>query len=176
MRFRAKALNFGILYGMGARGFARAAEIPFEEAVSFIEQYFMRFPKIQEYIEETKEFARQHGYTETIFGRKRYIPEINSTTGQLQAAAERVAINHPIQGSAADIIKMAMVNIAERDICSEKECRMLLQIHDELLFEVSPARTKEVASQVVEVMEGVCMLDVLLKTEVKQGKNWGELK
>lgn len=176
MRFRAKALNFGILYGMGARGFARSAEIPFEEAISFIEQYFMRFPKIQEYIEETKEFARQHGYTETIFGRKRYIPEINSTTGQLQAAAERVATNHPIQGTAADIVKMAMVNIAEKDICSEEECRMLLQIHDELLFEISPARIKEVAPQITEVMEGVYTLDVLLKTEVKQGKNWGELK
>jgi len=176
MRFRAKALNFGILYGMGARGFARSAEIPFEEAISFIEQYFMRFPKIQEYIEETKEFARQHGYTETIFGRKRYIPEINSTTGQLQAAAERVAINHPIQGSAADIVKMAMVNIAEKDICSEKECRMLLQIHDELLFEISPARIKEVAPKIIEIMEGVYNLDVLLKTDVKQGKSWGELK
>jgi len=116
MRFRAKALNFGILYGMGAKGFARSASISMEEAEDFIENYFVRFPQILEYMEQTKEFARLHGYVETMFGRKRFVPEIHSNTPQLRAAAERMAINHPIQGSVADIMKMAMVKIKEESL------------------------------------------------------------
>ncbi len=137
MRFRAKALNFGILYGMGAVGFSKSAGIPLEEARAFIEQYFVRFPKIYEYMEKTKEFARSHGYVETMFGRRRYLPEVNSSTPHLRAAGERMAQNHPIQGSLADLVKMAMVRIYKELKPSQEETRMLLQIHDELLFEIA---------------------------------------
>ncbi|MCH8986992.1 hypothetical protein IIA94_02385, partial [Patescibacteria group bacterium] len=153
MRFRAKALNFGVLYGMGSRGFAQSAGISFDEAASFIEQYFARFPGIANFIADTIEFAKEYGYTETMFGRKRYIPEINSASPQLQKAAERVAVNHIIQGTAADIIKMAMVHIDKEVLSQEKNVLLLLQIHDELLFEGDSESIKKIEPRVIEIME-----------------------
>ncbi len=172
MRFSAKALNFGVLYGMGAQGFAKSAGISVDEARDFIEQYFARFPKIYEYMEKTKEFARSHGYVETMFGRRRYLPEVNSSTPQLRAAAERMAQNHPIQGSLADLVKMAMVKIGQNLNFPENEVRMLLQIHDELLFEILDDRVKERSHSIQLLMEEIWPLDVPLRVDVKRGKNW----
>ncbi|MBI2098239.1 MAG: hypothetical protein HYT49_01065 [Candidatus Wildermuthbacteria bacterium] len=176
MRFRAKALNFGVLYGMGAQGFAKSAGIPFEEARDFIDQYFVRFPRVYEYMEETKEFARSHGYVETMFGRRRYLPEVNSSTPQLRAAAERMAQNHPIQGSLADIVKMAMVRIQEDLALPEQEARMLLQIHDELLFEIADGIVEKTSRSVKELLENIWRFEVPLRVDVNMGRNWGELE
>jgi len=167
MRFRAKALNFGVLYGMGASGFAKSANIPREEAQSFIDNYFARFPAIREYISKTEEFARKNGYVETLLGRKRYIPEMTSSHPGLRAQAERMAINHPIQGTAADIIKMAMVAISIP--------KLLLQIHDELLFEIEDGKIEETYPKIKNIMESVYSLSVPLVVEVSSGKSWGEL-
>ena len=172
MRFRAKALNFGVLYGMGAQGFAKSAGISFDEARDFIEQYFVRFPKVYEYMEEIKEFARSHGYVETMFGRRRYLPDVNSSTPQLRAAAERMAQNHPIQGSLADIVKMAMVKIQENLVFPEQKVRLLLQIHDELLFEIVDGIVEKTSRSVKELLENVWRLEVPLQVDVKKGKNW----
>lgn len=174
MRFRAKALNFGVLYGMGAQGFARSANIPREEAQAFIENYFLRFPQIREYIENTKEFARKNGYVKTILGRKRFIPEIASTNPQLRAQAERMAINHPIQGSAADIIKMAMVEIHYN--LKPITYNLLLQIHDELLFEIEDDKIEGTYPLIKDIMEGIYSLSVPLRVDVSYGHSWGELE
>ena len=176
MRFRAKALNFGVLYGMGAHGFARSAGIPLEEARDFIEQYFARFPGVYAYMEKTKEFARAHGYVETMFGRRRYLPDVNSNTPQLRAAAERMAQNHPIQGSLADIVKMAMVKIWEEFSSSREDTRMLLQIHDELLFEVEDGKVEERGRAIKELMEHAISLVVPLQVDVRRGKNWDDVE
>lgn len=176
MRFRAKALNFGVLYGMGAQGFAKSAGISTEEARDFIEQYFVRFPKVFEYMEKTREFARIHGYVETMFGRRRYLPEVNSSTPQLRAQAERMAINHPIQGSLADIVKMAMVKVQQTSSLLESSCRMLLQIHDELLFEIEDGIVEKRSRPIKLLMEGIWKLDVPLRVDVKKGKNWADVE
>src|SRR3989338_1139846 len=174
MRYRAKALNFGVLYGMGARGFAESAKIPFEEAQQFIDAYFVRFPKIAAYIEQTKEFVKEKGYTETLFGRRRYLPDINSFTPQIRAAAERAAVNFPIQGAAADIMKMAMVKVFQE--CESPRCRMLLQIHDELLFEIADDIIKKRALNIQQIMEGAAALSVRLAGDVRIGKRWDSLR
>ena len=176
MRSRAKALNFGVLYGMGPRGFAASAKIPFEEATSFIEEYFVRFPGIANFIADTIEFVKEYGYTETMFGRKRYMPEINSANPRLRTAAERAAVNHIIQGAAADIMKMAMVQIAKEVLPQEKNVHLLLQIHDELLFEGDSESIKNIEPRVIEIMEQIGKLQVPLTVKVKKGNNWGELR
>ena len=174
MRYRAKALNFGVLYGMGARGFAQSAKIPLQEAQQFIDDYFVRFPKIAAYIEQTKEFVKEKGYTETLFGRRRYLPDINSFTPQIRAAAERAAVNFPIQGAAADIMKMAMVKVFQE--CESPKCRMLLQIHDELLFEIADDIMQESALNIQQIMEGAAALSVRLAVDVRIGKRWDSLR
>lgn len=173
MRYKAKALNFGVLYGMGARGFAQSAGIPFEEAQSFIDDYFVRFPKIAEYIERTKKSAQDKGYVETAFGRKRYVPDIHSTTPYIRAAAERIAVNHPIQGTGADIIKMAMADTFEQ--FQGESCAMVLQIHDELLFEVADAMIGEVLQPMKRTMETVSSAKIPLVVQARAGTNWAEL-
>ena len=175
MRFRAKALNFGVLYGMGARGFARASRISFQEAQDFIDQYFLRFPGILRYMEETKEFARKHGYVETMFGRKRFLPDVNSPTPQIRAAAERMAINHPAQGTAADIMKMAMVQVQERVLRSNPACTMLLQVHDELLLECQDAEAQKLILPIKKAMEEVVLFDPVLLVETSRGTSWANL-
>jgi len=176
MRFRAKALNFGILYGMGARGFSQSAGIPFEEAQDFIENYFVQFPHIAKYMQDTIESVRELGYAETLFGRKRYLPDIHSTTPHIRAAAERVAINHPIQGTQADIIKMAMVKIAKELNLQQVDCLMLLQIHDELLFEIRSDIVRKRAKEIATLMEKVVSLNVPLVVKVSSGQSWGTQK
>lgn len=170
----AKTLNFGLIYGMGPRAIAERAGISFEEAQEFQQKYFATFPALAEFREGLIGEVREKGFTETIFGRKRFLQEINSIDPRLRAQAERMAVNAKIQGSNADIIKLAMVKIKEKGVI-DNDCRLLLQIHDELLFEIRKEKTKEKASAIKKIMEDVVKLRVPLRVEIKTGKNWGEL-
>ena len=171
MRYRAKALNFGIIYGIGPKAFAQSADISFQEAKEFIERYLDVFENVALYMEETKQKANQLGYVETMFGRKRFLPDLTSPNPMLRAYAERAAINHPVQGTAADIVKMAMVK-AHKDISSAD---MILQIHDELLWEGESDTIKEVAPRAKKLLEDVVKISVPLTVESKIGPSWGEL-
>lgn len=172
----AKAINFGILFGQGPVGLSQTAGISFSEAKEFIQAYFDTYPSLQTYLEETKAFAKKHGYSETYFGRRRSIPEISSRLPQVRAQGERMAINMPIQGTEADIIKLAMIEIQKQLGGISKKSRLLLQVHDELLFEVPTKEVEQVSRFAKEVMESVCKLDVPIIVETKQGKNWQEMK
>ena len=174
MREFAKTLNFGVLYGMGVRGFAQRTGISQTRAKEFIDQYFKKFQGIEKYVRDSLQKARKLGYVETLFGRKRFLSEINSIDHRLKAQAERMAINFRIQGTAADIIKMAMVEIERQGILDD-DCRMILQIHDELLFEVKESKIKEVVPRIKKIMENVVKLKVPLKADLKVGENWLEL-
>lgn len=177
MRNRAKALNFGILYGMGAQGFAKSAKISLEEAQDFIANYTARFPRIASFIEESKAFARTYGYAETLYKRKRYLPDIVSFTPQLRAAAERMAVNHPIQGTNADLMKMAMVDIYDTIIRKDPSSRLLLQIHDELLFECKGGKMEELLPRMKDRMEHAGNSEgIFLKVDAKAGTSWGSMK
>jgi DNA polymerase-1 len=178
MRRIAKSINFGLSYGMGAYGLAQRTGLSQEEAAEFIANYFARYPKVQEYIEETKRVAREKGYVSTLLGRRRYFPELQSTSrahGRVKRAAERMAINMPIQGSAADILKIAMIRLhgalQEKGLAS----RLTLQVHDELVLEVPGGELKTVAPLVRSVMEGAYELRAPLKVDIKVGKNWEEM-
>ena len=178
MRFAAKALNFGIIYGMGAQSFAESAGISKEKAKEFIAEYLNDFSGVARYIKKLQDEARQRGYTTTLFGRRRYLPELNSPNPMLRAQAERIAVNMPIQGLEADIIKKAMIEI-DNWINQKKygdSVKMILQVHDELLFEVKKDFVKEAAKKIVEIMEGVIDLKVPIIAEAKIGDNWGEMK
>jgi len=175
MRRVAKTVNFGVIYGMSDYGLEQATEFNREEATQFIALYFERYPRVKEYIEKTKEQARKLGYVQTVMGRRRFIPEINSPNRQIREAAERMAINAPVQGTSADIIKVAMVNVHREMKKRNLESKMLLQIHDELLFEVPQEEIEEMKSLVAKLMPEAIKLCVPLKIDIKLGKNWGEL-
>ncbi len=177
-RREAKAINFGILYGQGPRGLAQTADIPYEQAKAFIEEYFAAFPEIEKFIEKTIAKARQKGYTETLFGRRRYLPEINSSVVQVRKAAERMAINTPLQGTAADIIKIAMIQVHKliQEKYKNNGIKMLLQVHDELVFEATKDKACELACEIKTIMENVIKLKVPLVVDVKMGKNWEDMK
>ncbi|MDD5043715.1 MAG: DNA polymerase I [Patescibacteria group bacterium] len=172
-RRAAKAVNFGIAYGMGANRLAQSTGMSREEAQEFIGRYFGLYPNIKKYIEGTKNFALRHGYVQTLFGRKRYLPDITSGLPQLRSAAERMAINMPIQGTAADLIKMAMIVIYKELPAISKTARMLLQVHDELVFEVPEQEAKKVGEFIKEKMENIFKLKVPLIVDVTLGDNWG---
>jgi DNA polymerase-1 len=176
MRRVAKTVNFGVIYGMSDYGLEQASGLTREEAAAFIAAYFEKYPGVKQYLESTKEKARKDGYVQTILGRRRAIPEINHANRQLREAAERMAINMPVQGTSADIIKVAMINldgeIARRRLAS----KMLLQVHDELIFEVPQAEAKEMSRMVPELMTSAIELSVPLKATVKTGPNWGEME
>ena len=178
MRYKAKALNFGMLYGMGARAFAESARISRDEAQLFMEEYFRNFRGIAAFIEEQKEFARTHGYTKTAFGRKRFFPDINNSNFRIQREAERMAVNHPIQGTEADINKKAMIAIDEfiREKKLQEVVHPLLQIHDELLFEIREDSIPSVKPKIQKLMENVWRGKVTMKVETKQGTDWGALE
>ncbi|KKS93910.1 MAG: polymerase I protein [Parcubacteria group bacterium GW2011_GWA2_43_13] len=173
MRRAAKEVNFGVLYGMGWLGLSQRTGISRDEAQRFIEQYFALFPKVAEYVEETKALARKLGYVETAFGRRRYLPDMNATAPQLRALAERMAVNTPLQGTAADLMKLAMIAIDKK--LQDREL-IILQVHDELVFEVSEHRAEDVANMVVEEMETVEKFRVPIVVEVHVGHNWGSMK
>jgi DNA polymerase-1 len=175
MRRVAKILNFGVIYGMSIHGFAQASGIEFEKAKGFIKEYFEDFSGVASYIERVKKEAVRNGFVQTIFGRKRFIPEINSSAWNLRAAAERMAINMPIQGTAADLIKMAMVQIADSGLLTG-DCKLLLQVHDELVFEVAENKAPQIVQKIKEIMENIHVLAVPLKAEIEVGNNWGELE
>ncbi len=180
VRRRAKAINFGIIYGISAFGLANQLSIERSEAGEYIKKYFERFPGIRDYMESTKAFAREHGYVETIFGRRVHYPEIRSSNPQVRAFNERAAINAPIQGSAADIIRRAMVKMEpalEKAGLSERT-RMLLQVHDELIFEVEDAEVEQSLPVIVTIMENAAMpavdMKVPLKVDARAASNWDE--
>lgn len=178
VRRRAKAINFGIIYGISAFGLANQLGISREEAGQYIRTYFERFPGIKDYMEATKTFARAHGYVETIFGRRAHYPEITASNPQIRAFNERAAINAPIQGSAADIIRRAMIHM-EGALNEEKlSAQMLLQVHDELIFEVAEDEVEKTTALVKRVMENATMpalsLSVPLQVDARAAKNWDE--
>ncbi len=170
----AKTANFGIMYGISAFGLAQRLRIPRFEAKKIIDDYFASFPAIRSFIDRTVAAARENGYVETLFGRRRFIPDINSKNLTLRALAERNAVNAPIQGTSADIIKIAMIRIDRRLRESGMAARMVLQIHDELLFEAPQTEAEALKEMVVSEMEGVIKLSVPLTVECKDGKNWLE--
>lgn len=177
LRRAAKTLNFGILYGMGAQALAENTGMPREEAKTFIEEYFRNFQGVKKYLERTRRMAEERGYVETLFGRRRYIPEINSPNWQIKREAERMAINMPIQGTATgDIVKMAMIAVEKWIAMTghSASVRMVLQVHDELLFEIREDKISLVVPEIRRIMEQVTTLAVPLVVDCKVGKNWGE--
>jgi len=175
-RSRAKTINFGVLYGMGAHRLSRELKIPFQEARQFIEDYFDRFPQIRQYIEHQIDQAREKGWVSTILGRKRKLPEINSANRAQRQNAERMALNTPIQGSAADLIKVAMIEVDRKLREKFPEARMIIQVHDELVFDVPGSQADKVGELVRGVMEKAVELKVPVKVDLGQGNNWLECK
>lgn len=173
-RRQAKTINFGIIYGMGALRLGRSLGIPLKTAQEYIEQYFKRYAGIKAYMDSVLLEARKCGYVTTLLGRRRYVPDLQSKNAQLAAAAERMAVNTPIQGTAADLIKMAMVEIDKRLAKEKAPARMLLQVHDELLFEVQEKKLNKVKTLVQECMESVMELRVPLQVDLGVGANWAE--
>ncbi len=177
----AKRVNFGLLYGMGTQSLAQQAGISMKEAQQFVDAYFAGFPKIKQYIDETKQRAKVEGYVETLLGRRRYFPILQTQTRDartniMQRTAEREAINHPIQGTAADIIKIAMINIHAELIKRQLKARLILQVHDELILEAPKKEADEVAALVRELMEKAYRINPPLKVEVGVGQNWDAVK
>jgi DNA polymerase I len=182
MRRRAKVINFGILYGMGANALKQQLGTTIGEAHQFLDDYFRTFKRLAEYLEETKGYARKHGYTETLFGRRRAFPEMKSPLPYVRAQAERMAINAPIQGTQADIIKRAMVEIDQmlEEKGMRKDAHLLLQVHDELVYEVRDAKLAELTPAIKRIMESVLSSErangVPIIAEAKTGPNWGEMQ
>jgi len=176
MRRVAKTVNFGVIYGMSDYGLQQATELSRAEAAQFITAYFEKYPGIKKYLEATKQQGRDLGYVETLLGRRRSIPEINSPNYQIREAAERMAINMPVQGTSADIIKVAMVRLYQEMVKRHLKSKMLLQVHDELLFEVPDDELDEMRQLVPEVMSTALKLSIPLKVSINSSRSWGELK
>jgi DNA polymerase-1 len=175
MRRAAKTINFGVIYGMSGYGLQQATDLSREEAELFISTYFKRYPGVNNYLEATKRQAAALGYVQTVLGRRRFIPEINSTNRQARESAERMAINMPVQGTSADIIKIAMVNLHREMKKRGMKTMMTLQVHDELVFEVPPDEIETIKQMVLDIMPGAMKLVVPLKIDIKVGQNWGEM-
>ncbi len=173
-RSRAKAINFGVIYGMGARALARQIKVSTKEASAFIETYFKTYPGVRTFIDRTKKQAIADGCVETLLGRRRLLPEITSDNPRIRSFQERVAVNTPIQGTAADLIKLAMLRIQKNLDEADLGALLLLQVHDELVFEVPRDHLEEVSNMVREGMEGALELDVPLVVDMHQGANWSE--
>lgn len=176
MRRLAKTVNFGVIYGMSEYGLEQATELSREESARFITAYFEKYHGVKEYLESTRRLVRERGYVQTILGRRRAIPEINSANRQVREAAERMAINMPVQGTSADIIKVAMINLHKEMERRGLKSKMLLQVHDELIFEVLQDELNEMRRLVPEIMSAAIELSVPVKVDVKVGKNWGEME
>lgn len=177
-RRSAKAINFGLIYGMSAFGLAKQLDIGRKQAQDYINLYFERYPGVKDYMENMRELAKNQGYVETVFGRRLYLPDINSRNGQRRQYAERTAINAPMQGSAADIIKRAMLAVdkwlLETQDATEPAIKMLMQVHDELVFEIPEAHISENVAMIKELMESAAVLKVPLIVDVGIGENWDE--
>jgi DNA polymerase-1 len=173
-RRSAKAINFGLIYGMSAFGLGRQLGINRTQAQEYIDLYFARYPGVKEYMDATREHAREAGFVETVFGRRLYLPEIHARQAQRRQYAERSAINAPMQGSAADIIKRAMIAVDARLQDTKVDARLIMQVHDELVLEVHRDHVPVVQEQVVELMNTAADLRVPLKVAVGVGNNWDE--
>ena len=174
-RRKAKAINFGLIYGMSAFGLAKQLEIPRAEAQEYIDIYFNRYPNVKEYMTTAKEFAKQNGYVETILGRRLYLPEINSKNVMQRNTAERAAINAPMQGTAADIIKKAMIDVNTMILQEYNgEVKMVMQVHDELVFEVKKTKLEEIVAKIKSIMEAAVKLSVPLEVNVDTGESWDQ--
>jgi DNA polymerase-1 len=174
-RRSAKAVNFGLIYGMSAFGLAKQLGIGRGEAQHYVDRYFERFPGVLDYMERTRKQAHEQGYVETLFGRRLYLPDINAKNIGRQKAAERAAINAPMQGTAADIIKLAMIKVrAWLQQYAVDKATMIMQVHDELVFEVTAADVSWLATELKQLMASAAQLDVPLLAEVGYGKNWDE--
>jgi DNA polymerase-1 len=173
-RRSAKAINFGLIYGMSAFGLARQLGIERHVAQEYIDLYFSRYPGVKQFMEQTRESARKLRYVETVFGRRLYVPDIKASNMQRRQYAERTAINAPMQGTAADIIKMAMIRVQHWLQESKVSARMIMQVHDELVFEVAESCLDEVRGQVLELMAAAAKLRVPLVVDSGAGKNWDE--
>jgi DNA polymerase-1 len=170
----AKVINFGLIYGMSAFGLASNLGIERSAATAYIERYFARYPGVKRYMDETRISARRNGYVETLFGRRVHLPEINGGNGPRKSGAERQAINAPMQGTAADLIKLAMIAVQDALDREGRATRMIMQVHDELVFEVPDAELEWAREAVPRIMSGVATLQVPLLAEVGIGRNWDE--
>ena len=168
----AKVINFGLIYGMGAFGLASNLGIEQKAARDYIERYFARFAGVRRYMDETKVRAKELGYVETVFGRRLWLPEINSGNGPRRSGAERQAINAPMQGTAADLIKLAMIAVQRALDDEQRATRMVMQVHDELVLEVPEAELEWAREAIPRLMAGVASLKVPLLAEVGVGPNW----
>ncbi|MDO6422750.1 DNA polymerase I [Saccharophagus degradans] len=173
-RRSAKAINFGLIYGMSAFGLARQLHIGRNDAQRYIDTYFERYPGVARYMEDIRVFAKEHGYVETLMGRRLYLPEINASNGMRRQAAERTAINAPMQGSAADIIKKAMIDVDKWLSTLKVDAKMIMQVHDELVLEVAEAQVEPVTATLCDIMSAALKLDVPLLVEAGVGMNWDE--
>jgi DNA polymerase-1 len=178
IRRRAKAINFGIIYGISAFGLAAQLNIEREEAGAYIKKYFERFPGIRAYMDETREFCRQHGYVVTLFGRKCHYPDIRNSNPSIRSFNERAAINARLQGSAADIIRRAMIRMEDALAAEKLSAQMLLQVHDELIFEAPDAEVERSLPVITRVMRDAphpaVQLHVPLQVEARAANNWDE--
>jgi DNA polymerase-1 len=173
-RRSAKAINFGLIYGMSAFGLARQLGVERAEAQSYIDLYFSRYPGVKKYMDETRELAREQGYVETVFGRRLYLHEINSSNAMRRQYAERTAINAPMQGTAANIIKLAMINLDQIIHDQKLDMKMIMQVHDELVFEVNEKILDKSMVIIREAMTGAASLDVPLIVDIGVGDNWDQ--
>lgn len=174
-RSEAKAVNFGIIYGMSDYGLSENIDISLAAAKDYIDKYFERYPSIKAYLDSQVAFAQDYGYVKTLLGRLREIPQIHSKNFHLRNFAKRTAMNTPIQGSAADIIKVAMINVWKELRDRKLETKMILQVHDELIFDVKKEELEEIKSLVKDMMNHVVELKVPLKTGISVGENWYEI-
>jgi DNA polymerase-1 len=173
MRSRVKQFSYGIAYGMSAFGVSQRLGIPLAEAEAFIEAYYAQFPGVRAFLDAQVERARVEGFTTTMFGRRRYLPELRSSNPRIRALGERMALNAPIQGSAADIVKRAMLDV-DRALRQEPVARMLLTVHDELVFEAPEDVLDRAVALIRQHMEGAVKLRCPLVVEVRSGSNWAE--
>jgi len=176
MRRVAKTVNFGLLYGMQAYGLSRDTGLSRAEANQFIQDYWARLPRVRQYLDGTLAFGVQNGYVQTLSGRRRLIPDLTSSNPARRAGAERMAINMPVQGTAADIMKIAMIRTAKRLSAENLSARIILQVHDELVLEVDQSHIAPAAIVVRESMEHAFELSVPLLTELQVGPNWAEME
>ncbi|MBT3561903.1 MAG: DNA polymerase I, partial [Flavobacteriaceae bacterium] len=173
-RSNAKTVNFGIIYGVSAFGLSNQTSLSRKESKELIDSYYEAYPKLKNYIASQINFARENGYVETILGRKRYLKDINSRNPIVRGASERNAVNAPVQGSAADIIKLAMINIQQRIEENDFKSKMLVQVHDELVFEVHNNELKEMKEMIQNEMENAYDIKIPLKVDIGTGLNWFE--
>jgi DNA polymerase-1 len=177
MRRHAKAINFGLIYGMSAFGLTRSTELTLAEAETFVKAYFEKFPGVKKYLDGIKKQAAEQGYVETLLGRRRYFPALQGKqNAMIKNREEREAINAPIQGTAADIMKIAMLKVPPALEKAKLKAKMLLQVHDEIVLECPKEQLEKTAKVVKETMANAYQLDIPLSTEAKYGDNWGEMQ